>query len=103
MSYLFASTIVLPHRALRCSEFLAQDIYSELFSNTFQLNTLYQSHKNTYSDYINLNTSMTMKQPHPLGHEIKTGCVLAMAPVINQPLTTEAQVPTKVRGIFGGR
>lgn len=31
MSYLFASTIVLPHRDLRCSEFLSQDIYSEHF------------------------------------------------------------------------
>jgi hypothetical protein len=47
---------------------------------------------------------MTLKQPHPLGCEIKTECVLVMAPVVNhQPLTTEAQVPTKVSpwGICG--
>jgi hypothetical protein len=49
---------------------------------------------------------MTLKQPHPLGHETITECVHAMAPVVNhQSLTTEAQVPTKVSpcGIYGGQ
>jgi len=45
-------------------------------------NTITQSYKNTYSNYINLNTSMTLKQPHPLGRETKTECVLAMAPMV---------------------